>query len=158
MHNTYENIVQGVLLSNSPELTESFLSKSKFIQKLIEASQASQHLGYMGHIAKFGNLILKYFSVKQIIEYVDIEDWKSFFNDFLLPQNEKDARMLGGRLRTESIHCEEMAYGINEPESSPEVFAAAAPEEPFEDSETKEFNSNVYWKLEVNLDELEDID
>lgn len=92
-------------------------------------------------MSKLGNFLFKYYNRQELKA---LEGWNEFLKEFLMPNNEKDAMTLGGSKQYQYLPSEES-------KSDEFVF------EPEEEEVNTEFYTNVYWKLEVDL-ELEELD
>ncbi|CAG9314157.1 unnamed protein product [Blepharisma stoltei] len=121
LHNSYEKLVQNILLSGHSGLKDALIRKSNLPQILIKFSQSGieNRIGLMGHVTRIGNILLKHFSKD---ENPPNEDWIYFANNYLSFQNEIESRVLGGRSRIMSFDLTDHYMDTNDDRNKEDAF------------------------------------
>ncbi|CAG9325789.1 unnamed protein product [Blepharisma stoltei] len=176
LHERYFNIVESIIYSDSQDLQIALLEDAKLPQLLIrlgnspyvQYGRALIKRGSMGYVYKIANLLISSKN-KGIIEdevINKIEGWASFEKEIVEVYNRVANSELGAIYNFESASSE----GNNETESSNlpvftdsdnaqiEPISSVSDAQGFGGDETaSEYFENVYWKVEFDLNELEEI-
>eukprot|EP00358_Blepharisma_japonicum_P005571 CAMPEP_0202941736 /NCGR_PEP_ID=MMETSP1395-20130829/1868_1 /ASSEMBLY_ACC=CAM_ASM_000871 /TAXON_ID=5961 /ORGANISM="Blepharisma japonicum, Strain Stock R1072" /LENGTH=260 /DNA_ID=CAMNT_0049637237 /DNA_START=873 /DNA_END=1655 /DNA_ORIENTATION=+ len=183
LHQAYSKFIASILESKSDALKLTLLSQAQLPHKLHELSlfqiisnpRCDIRKGHLGFATKIGNIVIENSSCTTVDNFLaKLEEWKSFVNDFLVPQNRLDCLELGGKpAETRSRFSSEQDYdlpenttsNIEEPENKEHEEETKEPAReteinvPFEKNirEIDEYSDRNYWRQEVKVDELEDL-
>jgi hypothetical protein len=119
LHGAYEKLVLAIVQSNSIELKTNLLVKGRLpavLTSLLETQEkygngVTMKTGQAGHVTRISNILVNAGRTQDSIQsLLDLDThWRQFTDEIITPQNELEARSLGGKEhdRFQSITSEE---------------------------------------------------
>jgi len=110
LHNSYYTLAENILHNKNHDLKRSLLEEASLPSKLVHYGtnpcsdeEKPKRLGFMGHVHKLANLILKLEKNQPYIKEVlqKTQGWKEFTQNELKAVNEAENRHLGGKATLE---------------------------------------------------------